>query len=62
MVTIVVGKGEIVQTDLPGLFRPGLQEVRRIRLNPMTLRMTVIIGSKHWSNGVTEQWSDGVWE
>jgi hypothetical protein len=46
VITIVIGKGYVGQTELPRRIRPGLKQRRRVMLHPMSLWMSVVIGEK----------------
>src|SRR4029450_11316057 len=46
MITIVIGKGYVGQTELTRRIRPGLKQRRRVMLHPMSLRMSVVIGEE----------------
>lgn len=46
VITIVIGKGYVGQTDLTRRIRPGLKQRLRVMLHPMSLRMSVVIGEE----------------
>src|ERR1700730_6756481 len=46
VITIVIGKGYVGQTELTRRIRPGLKQRRRVMLHPMSLWMSVVIGEK----------------
>ena len=46
MITIVIGKGDVDQTELTRRIRPGLKQRRRVTLHPMSLWMSVVIGEE----------------
>ncbi len=46
MITIVIGKGDVDQTEFTRRIRPGLKQRRRVTLHPMSLWMSVVIGEE----------------
>ena len=46
VITIVIGKGYVGQTELTRRIRPWLKQRRRVMLRPMSLRMSVVIGEE----------------
>ncbi len=55
VIAIVIGKSDVGQPAFPGVIDPGLEEFLSVRLDPMALRMRMVIGErKRWSNGVLE--------
>ena len=46
VVAIVIGKGDVAQAPRARRIHPRLQELARVRLHPMPLRMRVVIGKQ----------------
>ena len=57
MISVMIREGEINQTKFSRLIRPRLQKLRKIPLDPVSLRMGMVIEPQH---GVMEWWSVGV--
>ena len=54
MITIVIGEGDIDDPFGPRRIDPRLQERLSVTLDPVALRVTVVIGEKYWSIGMLE--------
>jgi hypothetical protein len=46
VITIVIGKGYVGQTELTRRIRPGLKQCPRVTLHSMSLWMSVVIGKE----------------
>ncbi len=44
MIAIVIGESDVGEPAFPGVIDPGLEEFLSVRLDPMALRMRVVIG------------------
>src|SRR5207249_11909263 len=54
MITIVIGEGDIDDPFDLRRIDPGLQERLSVMLDPVALRVTVVIGEKNWGVGGLE--------
>ena len=54
MITIVISKSDIEDPFGPRRIDPRLQKRLSVALDPVALRMAVVIGDKNWSIGVLE--------
>jgi hypothetical protein len=46
VITIVIGKRDVVQPAFPRAIDPGLKQRLRVGLNPMALRVAVVVGEE----------------